>query len=421
MPFLCVKRALALLILLLATAPALAEAPLPSSLDELWDAAVDTGRDYRIELSPPSWVVPGPGLPPHVQLGAANNNLSLAYHGGRLFLAWRSAPTHFASAASRLYVVSTSQPGQPWTLEADLALGRDVREPYLLAVGARLFLYFAELGADARRFEPGGLWRTERLGPGRWSEKVQWGGPREVAWDFKVRRGRVWMTSYRGDRYGFGRPDVALRFRWSTDGVRWEDTPAPDSTVYRGGVSEAAFEFDARGRLWAVTRNEDGDGSGYGSHLVDAPSERPWQWRFPERSDPARYDSPRLFRHGEDLYLVARRDPVSAFDGGYRLWPNPFRRLALLAGYSMRPKKTALYHVDTASRRLRRLCDLPSAGDTAFPSVARLGPHHFLVANYTSPLDTPDASWIAGQVSSRGTAIYVVLLKFVPGADSSDS
>jgi hypothetical protein len=52
------------------------------------------------------------------------------------------------------------------------------------------------------------------------------------------------------------------------------------------------------------------------------------------------------------------------------------------------------------------LMDLPGDGDTAFPSIIRLGPHKFLVANYTSPLDHPDWSWIHGQVSDEGTQMY---------------
>jgi hypothetical protein len=388
--------------------------PLGPSLDEAWNAAVAPEHAYTPVMSAPSWIAPGPGLPSGVDLRPSNNNVAVANHEGRIFVAWRSSRTHFASSESRLYVVSTAHPGQGWTFEAQVALGRDVREPFLLSVGPRLFLYFAELGTDAGRFEPGALWRMERLAPGRWSEKERWGGPAEVAWDFKVRQGRVWMTSYRGDRYQARQPQVALRFRWSPDGVVWNDTPAPDSTVYRGGVSEAAFEFDAGGTLWAVTRNEDGDDSGFGSHLVWAPAGRPWDWQFPARSDPARYDSPRLLRHGNDLYLIARRDPESVFDRGFSAWPQMLRRLFLLACYSLRPKRTTLYHVDTAEHRLVPLFDLPSAGDTAFPSIARLGPHEFLVANYTSPLDMPQAPWIAGQVSPRGTAVYAVMLRFVP-------
>ena len=58
--------------------------------------------------------------------------------------------------------------------------------------------------------------------------------------------------------------------------------------------------------------------------------------------------------------------------------------------------------------------DLPGVGDTSFPSVRRTGDHTFLVANYTSPLDEPDINWIEGQISERGTRIYLLTLTFVP-------
>ena len=183
--------------------------------------------------------------------------------------------------------------------------------------------------------------------------------------------------------------------------------------VYRGGVSEASFEFDASGRLWAVTRNEDGDASGFGSHVVTAPPERPGAWEFPARSHPERYDSPRLFRHGSTLYLLARRDlgPTTIGSRWARV-PQLFRKLFIWQTYWLRPKRTALYRLDTGARRVVPLLDLPSAGDTAFPSVARLGPHEYLVANYTSALTSGDESWLAGQVDD--TKIYFVLLRFVP-------
>jgi len=60
------------------------------------------------------------------------------------------------------------------------------------------------------------------------------------------------------------------------------------------------------------------------------------------------------------------------------------------------------------------LVDLPGTGDTAFPSVWRIGAHEFLVANYTSPLPDPNVTWIQGQLSSRGTQIYLLEITFVP-------
>ena len=398
-------------------APASAQdGPAGLSLDEAFDTAVDPALAYQPQLSEPRWVVPAPNLPGRLAVDSANNNLSLAFHGGRLFLAWRTAPTHFASTRSRLYVISSPDLGGSWAPELDVALGDDVREPYLLSVRGRLLLYFVELGRDPYRFEPRVLWRSERLGLGRWTQRERWGGPDEVSWEFKQRRGRVWLTSYRGKRYSFGAGDVRLSFRWSPDGIEWHTLPGANAVVYRGGVSEAAFEFDSGGRLWAVTRNEDGDASGFGSHLVSAPPDQPAAWSFPAQADPNRYDSPRMFRHGRDLYLVARRDPASPFGQGWSWLPLSVRRLFLWRDYSTRPKRTSLYKIDTEGRRILPLVDLPSAGDTAFPAIARLGPHTYLIANYTSPLGDPGMSWVQGQLSPRGTRVYLLMLRFVPQA-----
>jgi hypothetical protein len=68
--------------------------------------------------------------------------------------------------------------------------------------------------------------------------------------------------------------------------------------------------------------------------------------------------------------------------------------------------------VDPATRAVTWLQDLPSAGDTAFVSARRTGPHTWLLANYTSPVDDPDVSWLEGQTSPRGTQIYVAELSF---------
>ena len=172
--------------------------------------------------------------------------------------------------------------------------------------------------------------------------------------------------------------------------------------VYDGGVSEVAFEFDETGGLWAVTRNEDGDESGFGSHLCTAPHDALSVWDCPSTSAPERYDSPELFRHGAEIYLVARRDVGGVFGEDDNI-----------LDYSLRPKRTALYRIDQEERRIEHLVDLPGAGDTAFPSVKRTGAHSFMVANYTSPLDDPDISWIDAQISERGTQIYLMDLSFV--------
>jgi hypothetical protein len=386
------------------TPAAAARGPLPGPLgpsrEERLDQQVDPRIAYRAVLSSPLAVVPSPALPSGLGLGPANNNLSIALHEGRLFLAFRTAPTHFASAQARLVVLSSDDLGRTWSFETSFATGRDLREPFLLEVAGRLHLYFAELGSRIYTFEPQSLWRTSRCGPRCWTPPLRWGAPEEVAWDFKVRRGRAWMTSYRGKRYELGSRPVEVRFQTSTDGVDWTD--AAEGPVYRGGATESSFEFDLDGRLWAVTRNEDGDASGFGSHLVSAPPASPGEWRFPDRSDPSKYDSPRLFRHGKDLYLLARRDLGPPPGTRFAAAPKDLRRLLVWAAYSLQPKRTALYRLDPDSRRFEAVLDLPSAGDTAFPSVVRLSPHEFLVANYSSAFRHEDRSWLWGQLNSTG-------------------
>ena len=408
-------RALSMALLAAAVLVAPAAPVARAQSDDPDDWPVDATRAWEPRISAPRWVAPSAALPAETPCLASNNNVGIAMHERRLFLAWRTSGTHFASPDTRMHVVSSSDLGRTWAFEHTVAMGADVREPTLLSIGGRLFLHWFEAGKSAFGFEPQHLWRAERLGPARWSEPVEAGAPGEVPWELKVRRGKAWMTAYRGNHYGLGPPALDVLFKVSSDGVTWAPVDPARPAVYHGGVSEAAFELDEAGALWAVTRNEDGDGSGFGSHLATASPTALAAWAFPARSDPERYDSPRMFRHGRDLFLLARRDVDGPFDLGLTSVSFDHQRAMNLAAYSLRAKHTALYAIDREARRVRWIADLPSSGDTAFPSVCRTGAHTFVVANYTSPLDDGDLDrpWIRGQVSAAGTRIYLVDLEFV--------
>lgn len=370
--------------------------------DDPSDYSIDTTRNYTPVFSEPRWVVPSDGLPPEVSPMASNANVDIIFHGDRLFMAWRSAPYHFASSDTIMYLVSSLDGGTTWDYEGEVALNNDLREPRFISINDSLQLIFFEAGDNPVAFEPQRIWRTFRNSLGDWSPLEILIDEPEVPWDVKVRNGIAWMTSYLGNHYEeWGEGEIELYFKYSTDGLTWhlvDDAPY----VYFGGVSEAAFEFDETGDLWAVTRNEDGDESGFGSHLCWAPQEALSAWECPAESDPERYDSPEMFRHGDDLYLVARRDI-----GG------PFGEDDSLLDYSLRPKTTALYAIDREAHEIVHLVDLPGAGDNAFPSIHQTGPHTFLIANYTSPLDDPMITWIEGQTSNEGTDIYLLELRFV--------
>lgn len=370
------------------------------------------GISSEIAVSDPVWVVPSTRLPSETPPMQANNNVEIAHHGDRLFLAWRTSENHFASKNTKLYVVSSRDAGRTFEHELTVALGADTREPRFISLAGTLSFFFFEAGTDPFGFEPKHLWRTTRRGPHDWTPLERAGEDGEVLWGLKVRGGKAWMTSYAGGHYDQGLSTLEVRFKVSTDGVNFVPVNPARPVVYTGGVSEVAFEFDTDGSLWAVTRNEDGDATGFGSHVCHAPAGELANWDCGLRSSPERYDSPAMFRQGDDLYLVARRDVGGPFDEGRSDLAFADQKRTYLIDYSTRAKRTALYKLDKAQRQVVFLRELPSAGDTAFPSVRRIDARTLLVANYTSPLTDPDRSWLVGQTSQEGTQIYFVTLSF---------
>ena len=357
-------------------------------------------------------VVPSGTLPEEAVAQDSNNNVSIALFEERLFMGWRTAPSHFASEQAQIQLVSSPDLGLSWDHEATFALAADLREPLLFELDGRLHFTFFEAGTDPLAFEPHTIWRTSRQGPGQWAEPEAWGADGEVAWEVKVVDGAAFLTSYLGPHYDFDEVvEIDVRFQSSTDGVSWAPV-GDEAAVYTGGCSEAAFEFDDSGALWASLRNEDGDATGFGSLLCTAPADAPGDWDCPDVSDPERYDSPRMFRHEGEIYLVARRDIGGPYDQGLEGMTLPDARWENLTAYSGRPKRTALYRIDREAREVVHLFDLPSAGDTAFPSVVQLEPHRFLVANYTSPTWDGDRTWMEGQLADDGTLIYLVEINF---------
>jgi hypothetical protein len=65
--------------------------------------------------------------------------------------------------------------------------------------------------------------------------------------------------------------------------------------------------FDLTGTVYGVGRNEDGDASGWGRRVLT--NINGTFSTFDKKSDPSIIESPRMFRHGDDLYLVGRTDP----------------------------------------------------------------------------------------------------------------
>jgi hypothetical protein len=359
-------------------------------------------------------VVPSADLPRSIDVKTANNNLDTVRHSdGRVYLAWRTAPDHFAGSQTVLHVVS-SEDERNWREETQVALGTDLREPRLLSWQGSLFLYMSKLGKSRWTFEPQGVLMTEKRPDGAWTKPQSIGLPGYIAWRTRIEQGQPYMMAYLGGEsiYRFDlKPLLHVDLLTTQNGRDWTPVDKKHRSVYVGGGSEADFTLDAAGELFGVIRNEAGDHTGFGSKLCTAQSGQPAKWSC--SSDRRKFDSPYVFRVQDEVYLVARRNVTR--DGLYDL-DAPWRLLRPLRNqlaYVTMGKRCSIWHWDRKTRELAFTADLPSRGDTCFPSVMPTSrPDQFAIYNYSSPIDEADVPWSVGQ--RRPTYIYRHLVSFTP-------
>jgi hypothetical protein len=376
----------------------------------LFDKDIPVGTMATPTLSEPLWLIPSMRLPEGVHPQRSNNNVSISIFDHRLYVAFRTGPTHFASKKTGMYIISTAD-GRTWRKEMEFFLGRDFREPHLLPVHGKLHFYCFAAGSSMTAFEPDFISLYTTDGSGTWTGPTQVLDKGEVHWEMKPRNGELWMTSYSGSHYQVrGDVKVDLHLKHGTDGITWQ-AMGDSGRVYQGGVSETAFEFDRKGDLWGVTRLEDGDATGFGSHVVFAPKDNLGHWQFPIETDRNCYMSPKMFRHGDDIYLIARYQLGDRpFGRAHRNRSMAWQRIVNWVNFSLSAKTTALYRIDQETRKVEWVMDLPGSGDTAFPSVIRIDRDRFLIANYTSPPAQQYRPWLHGQLGRTG--IYLQVIEF---------
>ena len=370
------------------------------------------GRLYHPTLSTPYWVIPTLGFPKSVTTQRSNNNVTICIYQTRLYMAFRTGPHHFPSRKTSLFVISSADLVN-WQKELHIQEGKDIREPHLIVLGDTLHLYYFEAGTSPWAFKPTSVHHYVKVDT-IWQRRGTCLSRGEVPWDLKKRFGRLFLTSYRGARYQlWGDSKVEVCFRASKDGYVFE--PVGDTAgVYVGGASECAFEFDADSTLWIVTRLDDGDTSGFGSHVGWAAPSTWHRWHL-SPPDPHCYMSPKLLRHRDQIYLIARRQLGSKpFGWANRKLPLWSQRLLNWVSFSLTSKTTSLYRLNKTEKRIEWITDLPGNGDTAFPSIQRLDEDTFLIANYSSPLGRL-RSWLRGQLGRTG--IYLILLTFRPSLE----
>eukprot|EP00088_Acartia_fossae_P019705 TRINITY_DN21518_c0_g1_i1.p1 TRINITY_DN21518_c0_g1~~TRINITY_DN21518_c0_g1_i1.p1 ORF type:complete len:417 (-),score=42.35 TRINITY_DN21518_c0_g1_i1:55-1305(-) len=386
---------------------------------EIYDSEVQ--YDIRLVGDPKLLISKNVSLVTELENMESNNNIAAFSYQDRLYAAWRTAPVHFAGPDTKLHIASKGD--GDWETEISLFLGSDMREPMFYAAEGNLYFTFFQAGTNPIDFEPKGLFRMLRIEQGYWTEPEEIGHLGEVIWDIVEENGTLYSVSYSGDYSTPGDPEdlgkLDLFFNRSTNGLDWE--PWGQSVVYHGGLTEVGFGFDLSGNLWGVGRNEDGDDSGWGSRIFSAPASNLDQWTFSEEeSNPDIYESPRMFRHGNDLYLVARTDPNGRFWSKDNIILNALPKwehhLYDLVSFSFRQHGTAIWRLNTETKFLEQVVTLSGCGDTAFPSIVRTGNHTYTIFNYSSSLEeaTCPPNWISGQVSPAGSLIYSQDIEFVP-------
>jgi hypothetical protein len=363
-----------------------------------------TVSDLEVGWGETRRIVPSEGLPSALKPQAANNNLDVVRHNdGRVYLAFRSAPTHYASPKAVLHVVSSTDE-QTWKFEQTITLESDVREPRFLSFRGRLFLYMAKLGKDPFDFEPQAMLRTERRSDGTWTSPKVVDDTGLIPWRFWTDGDQAYLSAYRGGAgvYDFSQTPIDIILLSSRTGVDWTPAVPGQPVIFRGGGSEAAFQRMDDGHAIAVIRNEAGDDDGWGSKVCRSIGGHLGKWDC--QTDQRKYDSPLLFTHDGEVFLIARRNVTET--GRYQIMEAGFplsmgqvvQTWLFQAAYTQARKRCALWHVDTQSLRISFVDDLPSQGDTCFPAILPgETPDTFVVYNYSSDLNGSDLPWYAGQ------------------------
>jgi len=410
--------------------------------------AVELGR-HSVQVIDTRRIVPSAGQAPDATVLNSNNNLDVVRFDGRVWLVWRTAPDHFASDKTIMVIVSSSDE-ITWRLEKLLSTRTDLREPRFLVVGNALFLYVARLGTDPIKFEPQGVSYSKRAADGSWTDLAPVmrataagdgadagdggdagtdasagdGGSSAnsaqpmtgyIAWRTKNERGTPYMTAYLGGEhiYQFDGLPLDVELLTTGDGVTWRGVSPARPVVSRGGGSESDFALGDDGSLFAVIRNEAGDATGFGAKVCRAPASDITSWTC--KSDPRKYDSPLMFWHDGEAYLVGRRNVTETgnYDLGTRDPNLQQSAIAFQLDYKVHTKRCALWRYVQGEDRIAYILDLPSRGDTCFAAkIDTSAPGELAIYDYSSDINGDDVSWTQGQ--GGPTYVYRHVLRFTP-------
>jgi hypothetical protein len=355
-----------------------------------------------ISYTPPVKIVPSKRLPEKLKIYRSNNNLDIVKYKDKFYFAFRTAPTHFASKNTVIYVLSSSNL-EKWDYETEFKFGCDLREPRFLVFKDKLFLYFFQAGSNPLSFTPKGIFVSKYISKGNWTTPKQIYKEGYVVWRVKAHKGKAYMSVYYGvGLYSNENQAGHLQLLESDDGYNYRLVNGKEiKTEYRG--EEGEFEFDEQGNLYATIRFEWQGGAVCFANRKDITD---WKCKFTTY----KYDSALMFRHKNDFYVIARRNLDGPFNKTAIYLPAFLRSKYYLVRYSLTRKRTTLYKLNKELLTLEPVLDFPTRGDTAYAGITEISPTSYLVFNYSSEIDGFDWSWLGGQLT--GSNIYSMIVKF---------
>ncbi len=340
-------------------------------------------------------------LPAQCKIQHSNNNLDLVKFHDKFYLAFRTAPTHFASKKVVMYVISSTDL-KTWNYETEIKLGCDMREPRFAVYHDTLNLYFFRGGTHMFKFEPQEIFVLRKPANGNWMEKQSVNLDGFVPWRIRERNDTLYLSSYYGKNLYNNNHQSNLRLFWSTDALVWKPI-SEEPQVDILSAEEGEFIFDKKGNLFSTVRLE-----GTGSLVCSADKISIGNWK--KVRSKTKYDSALLFDHADDIYLVSRRNKDGEIDKVKHRKNEKQGRLNNLIRYSITKKVTSLFKLNKDSLTLSLVTDFPSSGDNAYAGISKLDSNTYLLMNYSSNIKHTKSSWLAGQLGK--TYIYWTLLHF---------
>jgi hypothetical protein len=332
--------------------------------------------------------------------GLHSENTEMIRFRGRILLIFRGGEEgQIGSERARIKVYESRDRGRTFTLLSEvnannLPGGRDIRDPKLVAMGDKLFLYAISRtpGFHYRDFD-GQAWtvRAESSDGGRtWSPPVRTyqdvdARGRETFWGFWRYTARVYREAGKRRQTlfatGYQDFDIAVGLFASDDGVTWEKRSIIIDS-YNDVPSEAELKFFGKNHDTAVAlvRLDNQDILADGQTAICTSHDPFDTWECGRRIE-QRLDGP--------TWIVRRvRGRMRSFVFARKHLPCTFKRTAI---YELRGDLTD----PSAAIEACEIQELMSSGDTAYTSLAPLSRNRFLLAWYSSPVDQ-ELPWFEG-------------------------